>query len=196
MEQSFLDVIARRRSCRRYQDRPLDERLIETVVNAGRQAPSGGNCQYNQFLIITNRDLLNRLAVNAQKAFARMEYDENTYKSLRSTIQRAKKDEDYVYHYNAPALIVVANRIGHGNGMADASTAMENMMLAATALGLGSCWINQTHWLRDEPSIRELLLQAGMDEGNTVYASMALGYSDEPPREGPELTGNRVVWVR
>ena len=49
------------------------------------------------------------------------------------------------FHYGAPVYIVTANKMGYGNAMADSACALENMMIAANALDLGSCWINQFH---------------------------------------------------
>ena len=70
--------------------------------------------------------------------------------------------------------MLVANLIDHGNAMADSACALENMMLAAAGFGLGSCWINQIRWLRDEPSIRSYLLSLGMAPEETIYGGVAL----------------------
>lgn len=189
-----LTAIEKRRSARRYSPEMPERELIEKVLLAGRQAPSGGNCQLNHFLVIGNREIMERLAVQVAEEFSRMECDENTYKSLRSAIMQAKKG-GYVYDYHAPVLIVVCNKTGHGNAMADASCALQNMMLAATELRLGSCWINQLRWLREQPGIRRTLMELGMAEDETVCGALAVGYADDTDREGPKITGNRVTWI-
>jgi nitroreductase len=106
---------------------------------------------------------------------------------------------NYSFSYNAPVLIVVANKKDYGNNMADVACAVENMMLAANELDLGSCYINQLKWLNEEPSIRGYLGTLGLKEDERVYASVAIGYADTesglPNRNVTERTGNEVVFV-
>lgn len=82
-----------------------------------------------------------------------------------------------MFRYKAPVLVVTANKTGYGNAVADCAGAIENMMLEANELDLGTCWINQLRWLADNPSIRERMLGLGMKEDETVCASMALSHA-------------------
>ena len=146
-----LETIRRRRSVRRFSPEPLPEEVLAAVIEAGRQAPCGGNSRTTHFMVIRSceaREELRRLAV---REFARMEAAEDTYKSLKKAILSSKKG-DYVYDYRAPVLVVTANRVGYPNAMADCACALENMMLAAASLDVGSCWINQLHWLDENPA--------------------------------------------
>ena len=142
--------------------------------------------------------MLAELARIVREEFAKMELTPDTYASLAKSIQLSKKGT-YVFHYNAPVLILTANRIGYGNNMADCSCAVENMMLMANALNLGSCWINQINWLNNNPVMVAYLKKLGMQEGETVYVSMALGYPDSedglPFRRIVERKGNPVTYV-
>ena len=107
--------------------------------------------------------------------------------------------DGYVFMYNAPVLIVVANKRDYGNKYADVSCAMQNMMLAANALDLGSCWINQLRWLQDNPVLRAYLQKLGMAEDEEVCASLSIGYPDTPDglpgRRVMPVTGNPVVYI-
>lgn len=67
-----------------------------------------------------------------------------------------------MFHYNAPVFIAVANKKGYGNAMADSACALENMMIAANALDIGSCWINQLHWLDENERVREFMMSHGL----------------------------------
>lgn len=96
--------------------------------------------------MIDNKEVLDKLASLAKEEFTKMEVTENTYKSLVHSIN-ASKNGDYVFHYNCPTLIVTANKKDYGNNIADCACALENMMLMANALDLGSVWINQLRWL-------------------------------------------------
>ena len=136
-----LEAIMTRRSTRNYRDKPVEQEKLDIILEAGRQAPSGGNNQTSHLFVIRSREVLDRLIGMTEKAFARMDTDENTYASLRHAVESSKKG-GYVFCYNAPVLIAVANRKDYGNNIADCSCVIENMMVAANALDLGSCWIN------------------------------------------------------
>ena len=193
-----LEAIITRRSTRNYKPDPVESEKIEKVLEAGRQAPSGGNNQTSHFLVIRNRDVLDRLIALTEKAFAGMEITENMYASMKYSVTAAKKG-GYVFCYNAPLLIAVANRKDYGNNIADCACALENMMVAANALDLGSCWINQLKWLNEEPEILEYLYSLGMKETERVYGAVIIGYpatdSGLPNRNLMHLKGNEVTWV-
>ena len=125
-----LEAIFTRRSTRSFRPDPVEQEKLDLILTAGRQAPSGGNNQTNHFLVIRNREVLNALIRMTETAFSLMEADENTYASLRHSIAASKKG-GYVFCYDAPVLIVVANRRDYGNNMSDCACAIENMMVAA-----------------------------------------------------------------
>ncbi len=191
-----IDAILTRRSTRRFSPEVPGRELIEKVIESGRYAPSGGNSQTTHFLVITDAAILKELAWIVQTAFAKMEIREDTYASLKNSINASKRG-GYIFHYNTPVLIVTANKKGYGNAMADSSCALENMMIAANALDLGSCWINQLHWLDEDEAVREYLYGLGLQEDETVTGALALGFSAEglPNRSPLPRTGNPVTWI-
>ena len=189
-------AILTRRSTRRFDNKIPDKELIQKVVNAGRYAPSGANSQTSHFIVITNKEVLKGIAELVQEEFAKMEISEDMYVSLKGSINASKKG-DYVFHYNAPVLIVIANKKGYGNAIADSSCALENMMIAANAFDLGSCWINQLHWLDDNERIRAFLEGYGLKKDETITGGLALGFSENglPNRKPLDRKGNVVTWV-
>ena len=191
-----LDAILTRRSTRKYKNVDLEKELLEKVIEAGRYAPSGSNSQSTHFIVITDKSVLSQLAELAKQEFAKMEVTEDTYVSLKGSIN-ASKSGNYVFYYGAPVLIVTANRKGYGNAMADIACALENMMIAANALDLGSCWINQLHWLDDNEVIRKYLEERGLKEDETITGGLILGYPDRglPDRTPLERKGNPVTWI-
>ena len=193
-----LEAIITRRSTRNYKPDPVESEKIEKVLEAGRQAPSGGNNQTSHFLVIRNRDVLDRLIALTEKAFAGMEITENMYASMKYSVTTAKKG-GYVFCYNAPLLIAVANRKDYGNNIADCACALENMMVAANALDLGSCWINQLRWLNEEPALVEYLQSLGMKEDERIYGAVIIGYpateSGLPNRNWMQQKGNEVTMI-
>jgi len=193
-----LEALVTRRSTRNYKPDPVEQEKLDKILEAGRQAPSGGNNQTSHFFVIRNREVLDRLIEMTEKAFAGMEITEDTYASMKHSIAASKKG-GYVFCYNAPVLIVVANRKNYGNNIADCACAIENMMVAANALDLGSCWINQLKWLNEETEIVEYLRGFGMKEDERVYGAVIIGYpatdAGLPNRNLMSLKGNEVTWI-
>jgi nitroreductase len=192
------DAIITRRSTRSYKPDAVESEKLNKVIEAGRFAPSGGNNQTNHFLIVQNKDVLQKLAALARESFAKMEVTAETYSSLKTSILLSKKG-DYVFHYNAPVLIIVANQKDYGNNIADCAVAVENMMIEANELDLGSCWINQIHWLTEDEKILSYLRELGLKENERVCASMALGYANstdgKPARKPLPRKGNEVTYI-
>lgn len=193
-----LEAIKTRRSTRKFKARPVEMEKLQQIVEAGRFGPTGGNAQSNHFFVISKIETLMVLKELVQNAFAKMELRDDLYKSLKNSITLSRKGH-YSFSYNAPVLIVVANKKDYGNNMADVACAVENMMLAANELDLGSCYINQLKWLNEEPSIRGYLGTLGLKDDERVYASVAIGYPDTetglPNRAETPRVGNEVVFV-
>ena len=186
-------AILSRRSTRKFKDRPVDDETLKEIIEAGRYAPSGGNCQSNHFFVIRDKNILEKLTVMVRDAFSKMEIRDGMYKSLVNSITLSKSGK-YVFHYNPPCLIVLANRKDYGNNLADVACALENMMICANAMDLGSCWINQLRWLNEEEKLLELFYSFGMKEDERIYGALALGYPDS--EDGlPERKQNEVVYI-
>lgn len=125
---SLLDVILRRRSIRRYENKEIPKDMLDKIVEAGRQSPSAANRQPYRFVIVTDSEIK---------------------KELKGRFSRFLKD--------APVVIVgCANPKALLTGKwatVDTTIALENMALAAWSLGIGSCWIGSFN----EEKTKELL---------------------------------------
>ena len=193
-----IEAIMTRRSTRSYKPDAVEREKLEKIIEAGRYAPSGGNNQSNHFIVVQNNEVLQKLAKLAEEAFAKMEVIENTYSSLKSSILQSKKG-GYIFYYKAPVLIIAANQKDYGNNIADCNVAIENMMIAANSLDLGTCYINQLHWLNEDEKILPYLQELGLKENERVYASMVVGYPKSadglPNRKALERKGNEVMYI-
>lgn len=193
-----LDAINTRRSTRRFKSYPIEQEKLETIIEAGRYAPSGGNSQTCHFIVIRNKEVLANFAELAQSAFAKMEITDGMYKSIANSI-RASQNGNYVFHYDPDTLIIVANQKDYGNNIADCACALENMMIAANELDLGSVWINQLKWLNEDETLLEYERTLGLEENERVYGALAVGYADTedglPCRTPLERTGNKVTYI-
>ena len=195
----ILEFIKSRRSTRVFTAKEVEAEKLNKILEAGRYAPSGGNSQSTHFLVIQNKDVLTFLQNAVQEAFAAMEEYPGMYRSMANSIRAAQKG-NYVFHYHAPVLILCANRKDYGNNIADVACALENMMLMANALDLGSCWINQLKWLNEDSKINNYLVSIGMDRSERIYGALAVGYPDTddglPPRTSIERVGNAVTFIK
>ena len=191
-----MEAILTRRSTRKLMPELPARDLIEQVVEAGRRAPSGGNNQTTHFLVITDPGVLTELESLVQTEFAKMEVVPGMYSSLKNSVAASKRG-NYSFHYHAPVLIVTANQKGYGNALADSACALENMMIAANALDLGSCWINQLHWLDENAPVRAFMEKLGVGEDETITGGLILGYpaDGQPVRAELKRTGNPVDWI-
>ncbi|MCD8242060.1 MAG: nitroreductase family protein [Lachnospiraceae bacterium] len=189
-----LEIIMSRRSTRVFNDRPVTEEQLAAIVEAGRYAPTGGNSQSVHFVVMINAEVREKLRVLVQNAFLHMELSNDMYSSLKNSI-RLSREGNYVFDYHAPILIVVSNRRGYPNAIADSACALQNMMLEAESLGVGSCWINQLHWLDEDPDIRAYLEPLGISEDETICGALALGNYDTKQEVKPR-TGMKVDYVR
>ena len=191
-----LEAIYTRRSTRNYKPNAVEKEKLTKILEAARQAPSGVNSQTNHFRVIQNREVLDKLIALTEAGFRKMEADETTYPSLRHAIEASKKG-GYVFCYNAPLLIAVANRKDYGNNIADCACALENMMVAANALDLGSCYINQLRWLNEDEALVDYLRSLGMKENERVYGAVIIGYpaGGLPNRSLMAQKGNEVTWI-
>ena len=190
-----IEAILTRRSTRKYADEIPSKELIEKVIEAGRYAPSGHDNQTSHFIVFTDKAVLDELAALVQDEFGKMEESDEMYISLKRCIVASKRVK-FVFHYGAPVFISVSNKKGYGNAMADSACALENMMIAANALDLGSCWINQLHWLDENKVIRDFMIKHGLKEDETITGGLIIGYphNGKLNRSLPERKGNPVTW--
>ena len=193
-----LEAIKTRRSTRRFSDKSVEQEKLDKVIEAGHYAPSGGNSQTCHFIVVRNKEVLANLAELAQTAFAKMENTEGMYKSIANSI-RASKKGNYVFHYDPDTLIIVANQNDYGNNIADCACALENMMIVANELDLGSVWINQLRWLNEDETLLEYERTLGLEDNERIYGTLAVGYADTedglPCRKPLERTGNKVTYI-
>lgn len=180
-----LNWIKARRSTRKFTQQDVPQELLDAVLEAGIYAPSGKNVQATHFLVIRNKQILEKLAQLVREG----------YKKIGTP-----RPEGYTFHYNPNLLIVLCNRMDNVNNLADTGCALENMMLEASALELGSCWINQLRSLNEDDAINEYLFSLGMGKEERVNGALALGYADTetglPEHTPKERTGNTVTYVK
>ena len=164
-----LENILARRSIRKFTDRPVPRPLLETLVRAGLNAPTGHNLQTWRFTVLTTQEEIGAL------------------KELTRTAAARRKTICYGFE-NPQALILVSNDRRNVHGIQDASCAAENILLAATSFGLGATWINALMTLCDEPEIRAALDRYRIPKTHNVWAMIAVGWPEAPGRKPARKT--------
>jgi nitroreductase len=191
-----FDAIRKRRAVRLYRPDPVSREQVLAILDAGNRAPSGLNRQPWEFLIVTGNTVLE---MGRSYRSTLDEYLSHWDKSpMRDFITREGFIRFAETYGGAPVVIVVLVPTDplpnfKKADLESASAALENLMLAATALGLGTCWM--TGPLRDEPALRRIL---AIPDDREIVAVTPLGYPatvpEAPPRLDPDLT-KKVRWV-
>ena len=150
-----LNNIYTRRSIRKFTDEAVSKEQIAEIVKAGTYAPSGKNMQTFRFFIMQN---------------------EESILALQEVVGKGMENPAYNF-YGPKALIIVACDKDDVNGVEDGSCALENMMLAAHSLGLGSCWINQLKYCGDKPEVAAYLDKIGLPKNRRVVGMLAVGHA-------------------
>ena len=154
MEKSLIDVIISRKSVRAYTDEPVPKELVETLLKAAMAAPSARNIQPWRFVVVTEPEIKEQLAVGFNKMIAK-----------------------------APVAIVICgvttkpDGVPNNNWTADCAAATENMLLTAEALGLGAVW---TACYPYEDRMAPAIDALGLPEGILPYCIVPVGYSAGP----------------
>jgi nitroreductase len=137
MIMDVLEAIYKRRSIRKYQDRPVPRETICMLIRAAVQAPSALNLQPWSFLVVDDR---RRLKAYSDRAKAHI-LETLDPKAPAGQLRDFLSDPGYNIFYSAPALIVVSTNSTSEWVTEDGCLAAENLMLAAVGMGLGTCVI-------------------------------------------------------
>lgn len=196
----LFDAIAGRTSIRRFKDQPVPDEDLRKVLDAGRLAPSANNTQPWSFLVITDKAVLAQMAEAVRNMIDRMVPNAESEKQAQRLV--AYKGTYYTFFEKAPAVIAVflegydvatnqlLGRMGYSAdevfrlrpnpGLQSVAAAIEHMLLAAHALGYGSCWM--TGPLVAQEAFEKLL---GYGKDRSIAALLPIGVPDEHPSPRP-----------
>ncbi|MGV8141786.1 MAG: nitroreductase family protein [Candidatus Woesearchaeota archaeon] len=166
-----LDAINARRSIRRYLDRPVEFEKLTTILDAAIKAPSAGNLQDWRFILVVDRELIKQVA-----NYSIEQYWIQTAPALIIVCAVPEKHEMY-YGLRGKRLYNIQ----------DCAAAIENILLTATDVGLGSCWIGAF----EEEKIRSMFV---IPPDVRPQAIITVGYSDEIPKERQLAPIDNVVF--
>ena len=168
-----IKAIKERRSVKSYKSDPVPTELLDAILEAGTYAPTGRNMQSPIMIAVTDKALRDKLA------------------SLNAAVMGMDGDP----FYGAPAVIVVFADRSRMTYLYDGSLVMENLMLAAHSLGLGSCWIHRAKEVFDSEEGKEILKSLGIEGDYEGIGNCIIGYTHTPPAERKPRKENYIYKI-
>lgn len=181
---NLKEAIYTRRAVRSYTNEPVDDETIRALIDAAIQAPSAVNQQPCTFCVVRNQSLLTRISHEAKAYMVK-----TTPIGLMSHhFSQILNDANFDIFYHAPVLIVISTNADIPWATEDAALAAENMMLAARAANLGSCWIGFAQgWLCTPEGKAALNLPAGYKPRAPIIIGHPRTAPAATPRKAPEI---------
>ena len=171
-----LDLITSRQSNRKYSDKPVEKEKLERIVEAGRMAPSACNAQPWKFVVVTDSELIVRIAEAASAKLTGM----NSFVDQAPVILVIVREQP---NMSSKVGGTIKNK---DYSLIDIGIAAENICLQARAEGIGSCIIG---WF-DERQLKKLL---SIPRPKRVELIITLGYSLSHPREKKRKPAKEIV---
>lgn len=169
-----LQALKERRSVRKYKADMVPQEMIDQVIDAGLYAASGHGTQEVIIVAVTNKEVRDKLA------------------KMNREILGTNSDS----FYGAPVVLVVLGPKSNKLTPYDGSLVMGNLMQAAHAVGLGSCWINRAKEEFASEEGKQLLKEWGIEGEYEGVGHCILGYADGPVPQAAPRKANRVFYVK
>ena len=177
----IFETILHRRSIRRFEPKQIEETALQQILQAGLYAPCAGGRQGVIFAVCQDKEVNERLGkIKRANSNPRMA----TATSYVSREQPSIADDPKLTNafYDAPTVITLFAPKNFLFSVDDCAVAAENMMLAADALGIGSCYIGQGWTAFDDPYGQEILRQWNIPTDRYAVMQLLLGYAREGDR--------------
>ena len=173
MNTDLLTLMETRRSVRRFKPDMLPSDVIDQIIKAGTYAATGMNRQSPIIIAVTNKEMRDSLS------------------KMNAKIMGTDTDP----FYGAPVVLVVLAKKEMPTYIYDGSLVMGNLMLAAHALHIGSCWIHRAKEEFESEEGKELLKSLGIEGDYVGIGHCVLGYVDGEYPGIPERKDNWVYYV-
>ncbi len=152
-----IQTILERTSTKSYKSDPIPQEILEEIIKAGTYAATGRNKQSPIIVAVTNKQVRDNLA------------------KLNAKIMGM--DENFDPFYNAPVVLIVLAKKDVNTRVYDGSLVMGNLMLAASSLGIGSCWVHRAKEEFELPEGKKLLQDLGIEDEYEGVGHCLLGYA-------------------
>jgi len=159
---SLLDVILSRRSVRNYEAKEVPQENVEKILEAGRYAPSADNEQPWHFIVVTDPEIKKKLSTGKWNTFLK--------DSAFTVVGCAYMGDDYSRKWST----------------IDTAIALQNMVVAAWSLGVGSCWVGDF----EEAEVKRML---HVPEEWRIISLISFGYPNETPSNSPRKSVKEII---
>lgn len=184
-----------RRSIRRYLSKPADQSVLEELMDVIRYAPTGTNQQKNQWIVVSNPDLVKQLAdgtIEWMKSLVSAKADMVSRYNLPGLILAYQRGTDMICR-NAPHIFICYTPTMYPAGRTDAIIAASQLELLLPSYGMGACWAGFLMIaLQNSPSLKKVI---GLGEESTVHAALLAGYPKFKYHKTPARNKAEVTWM-
>jgi nitroreductase len=162
-----MEIIKARRSVRAYQDKALPKKVVSDILEAGKYAPTARNLQQLEYKVITSKTLITKLSEGIAAAMQK-----------EGMPMKGPPGGKPNFFYSAPLLIIITAPKDNMFALSDSGLAVQNIMLYATSIDLGSCFIGMAKLIERD---KNLLKMIHIADNMTIVAAVICGYADEKP---------------
>jgi nitroreductase len=180
MKNPMIDLILVRRSIRQYTAEAVSEEDLKLIVECGIHAPTARNRQNWHFTVITDRNVIDQISAMTIAGMDRL---------------GIKKEAGYHVFYHAPAVIFVSSAI-EGFSEINCGCAIENIALAAKALGLGSVIVGQTRYMFHQANVVDVNRLLKIPEGYEHDCAICIGHPAGPAPDPKTIREGVVDYIR
>lgn len=182
---SVIEAIRNRRSIRRYKADQIKDTELDAIIEAGIYAATGHNDQPWHFTVIQNKELLDFMSSKTKTYMLESNID--------WVVSMAQKERLHIF-YNAPTVVIVSGKNGTYSPLTDCSAAIQNMMVAAESLNIGSVCVGLVSYFFEHS---EEVSKLNIPEFYTPYYALCLGYKDlSKPMRVPERRRDVVNYIK
>lgn len=185
-----LEAIMTRRSVRKFKKNQIPDAIIEQILKAGTYAPSALALQPWAFVVVQDQEFLKKVSDYCKPIMVSLMKD--AHDGMSDGFRKLLESPGYSIYYSAPTVIMVIGKTQTRFREIDCSLAAGNMMLAAHALGIGSCWVGSTEVAYEN---KELMAGFRIPAGYSPVGTIVFGYPGEKPEAHDKHPAN-VTWVR
>jgi len=187
-----LKAIYQRRAVRSYTPEKLEKAIIEELLKAAVQAPTAVHREPWAFVVIQNKDRLRQYSDRAKALLLAQEEATSFFNKAEPNALALLKSPAFNIFYDAGTLVVIACRARGPFVEADCWLAAENLMLAATAKGLGTCCIGFAVGILNTPEVKREL---GISEEGVAIAPIIVGVPSQTPAAVSRKSPDVLCWI-
>lgn len=183
----ILEAIYQRRAIRAFTSESVDQQIIESLIDAAIHAPNAMDKQRWAFVVVRDKALLARMSDDAKALTLKVLGSDPRFAEFREVLSSPELN----IFYDAPALIVICGTEEDRFVEQDCCLAAQNIMLAAYAKGVGTCWIGSAEAWLNQPEAKKAL---GIPAAFKPIAPIVLGYPHNQPKAPPRRPPH-VIWI-